>query len=587
VRGPASGPWTVRHTLLVAAGLIALLSLLLEHGTYLDGGGWRLVSWLSGVAVGLFLLELGWAAVAVRPRRLFLRQRWPALALAFLLLGELAVVQLGWGGWLARFLARFSIRSLTQAYLAVVQFYLLGNLLVFLPTVYSRVARWRMRPGLLFLLGFFILILAGACLLSLPKATPPDHPLAAVDAIFTSTSAVCVTGLIVRDTATEFTLFGQVVILLLIQMGGLGIMSLTATFAWLLGRGIGIRENYLLRDIFQVGNLADVGRTLKFIIWLTLCVETAGTIVLYVGFSDAIPEPLPRLFTAAFHAISAFCNAGFSTFSRSLVDFGGEPVVSGTVAALIVAGGLGFTVVANLLAFLQGRLRRQKPGLRPRLELQTRVVIGMTVLLLLVGTGLLGLLDWDGALAGMPPLEKLWSAFFQSVTARTAGFNTLDIASLSSPSLFLLVILMFIGAGPGSTAGGVKLTTVAVMWANLVAIGQGRAQTRLGDREIGLEAVRRAMVVLSGGIVFGALGIILLLVTERREFLTTVFEVVSAQGTVGLSMGLTGELTVPGRVIVTVMMFLGRLGPLTFAFGLVPPAQDRNIRLPSSKIMIG
>jgi trk system potassium uptake protein TrkH len=319
----------------------------------------------------------------------------------------------------------------------------------------------------------------------------------------------------------------------------------------------------------------------------TFGAETIGTILIYEGLQETMPQVGDRLFCALFHAVSAFCNAGFSTLSDSLMGVADNSLVVGTVAGLLIIGGLGFSVAANLLAYWQGRLRGRRKTPHRRLTLQTRVVLLLTVVLLLAGTVLLAAIEWNGALAGQPLRHKLSLAFFQSATARTAGFNTLDIAALSQPALFLLIVLMFIGAAPGSTAGGVKLTTLAVMWANLLAIGRGMAQTRLWDREVSLEAVRRAMVVLSGGVIFGTLGIFLLLLTERQDLMATIFEVVSAQGTVGLSTGLTGELTQLGRVIIIVMMYAGRLGPLTFAYSLVPHARDRDVRLPQTKIMVG
>lgn len=576
----------IRRALLVVAGISGLLGFILEYGTVLGPDEITLVAWLRSLAVGLFLLELALAAIAMRPWRVFLATRWPALALTLFLAGELLAVRFGAGSWLAPFLSFFSVGSVTQAYVVVVQFYLVGNLLLQLPRLHRSLAHRSVRPGVAFLMVFLLLILAGAGLLLLPRAVPIDQPLSKLDALFTSTSAVCVTGLIVRDTATQFSPVGQVIILLLIQLGGLGIMSLTATLSLLLGKGIGIRESSLLREVLQIPVLGEVSRMIGFIALFTFLAEALGTVMLYFGFADAIGDPRLRLFYAVFHSISAFCNAGFCTFTDSLVGFADDGLVTGTVVGLLIIGGLGFAVVANLLAYWRGRVLRRGCG-RCRLSVQTKVVLRVTALLLLASTLLVVVVEWNGGLAGADWDGKLGRAFFQAATTRTAGFNSLDLTALSVPTLFLMIVLMFVGGAPGSTAGGVKLTTVAIMWANLRAIGRGYPRARLFDREVPRTVVRRAMLVLTGGLLAAALGVFLLLLSEGRQLLPTAFEVFSALGTVGLSLGMTGELSPAGKVIITILMIVGRLGPLTLAYGLVARSRERGVRLPQARIMVG
>ena len=328
--------WSARRIALVAAGLLGLIGFLLEYGFHLGPQGESLVRRLGEAAVGLFLLELLASLVMVRPWRRFLAQRGAALGLSVLLFGELAAVHWGAGSWLAPFLRFFSIRSVTQAYLVVAQFYIVSNVLVHLPRLHSGLARRSVRPGVAFLLAFAMLIAIGTGLLLLPRAVPVGMPLSVLDSLFTATSAVCVTGLIVRDTATQFTTEGQFIILLLIQLGGLGIMSLTATLSLFMGRGIGIRERSLLKEVLQIPMLGEVGRMLRFIVLFTFAAEALGAGILYVGFAGAIAEPRVRLYYAVFHAVSAFCNAGFSTFSDSLVGFAGNGTVSVTVAGLLI-----------------------------------------------------------------------------------------------------------------------------------------------------------------------------------------------------------------------------------------------------------
>ncbi len=446
-------------------------------------------------------------------------------------------------------------------------------------------SRMRIRPGAAFILGLALLIALGAGLLSLPAATPNDHPLPGLDAVFTATSAVCVTGLVVRDTGADFTPLGQGVILLLIQLGGLGVMAVAGTVSLLLGRGIGLRESSMLREVFEGQVLRESRQILRFIAVFTLVAEGLGTGLLWFGLADVVPEAGPRLWVAAFHAVSAFCNAGFALWSDSLVSRADNVLVTWTIGGLLVVGGLGFPVVANLRGWVLGRALA---GRRPmRLFVQARVVLRLTAGLLLAGAALLLVLEWRGALAGAGAVDKIGLALFQSATARTAGFNTLDLTTLSSASLLVMMILMAVGAAPGSTAGGLKLTTVAALWANLRAIVAGGRAPRLFDREIGLLTVRRAFMILTTWILTSAVALFGLLILEGRGFQETLFEVTSAMGTVGLSLGLTPELSGPGRVMVIVLMFLGRLGPLAVAYGLVPPTRESDVRYPEANLLIG
>ena len=579
-----------RSCLLVVAGLFGLTGVILQYGVAETALSGLVARVSSGAALGLFLVEQIVAAVTVRPWRHWLRECWPTLTLTALLVGEIIVIALGWQhSWLSPFREALSIRSLTRAYLIVIQFYILGQLAVHLPHLHARFARVRIRPGRSFLLVFYGAILAGSGLLLLPRATPPEQPIGGLDALFTATSAVCVTGLVVRDTASQFTPLGQGVLLLLIQAGGLGIMSLTAAFAMLLGRGIGVRESSLLREVFQLPLWAEVGKQLRFIVLMTLSVEAVGTVLLYRGLAGVIPDHSERLFHALFHAVSAFCNAGFSTFDDSLVSLADNTLVIGTISALLILGGLGFTVVAQLMSFLRGWALRGERGRGAwrRLGLQSHIVILMTLVLLLGGAFALTIIEWDGALAGYSWAGKIGRGFFQSATCRTAGFNSIDLSLLSAPALMVMIVLMFIGGGSGSTAGGVKLTTVAVMWANLRAVSKGHRVIQLADREIDPRAVQRALVVISSAAVAAALAIFVLLLSEERGFLETCFEAFSALGTVGLSLGLTADLSPVGRAVVIVLMFIGRLGPLTLAYSLASAEGDRRVRLPRARVMIG
>lgn len=576
-----------RRLALILAGVCGLTGLIIEYGTYPGPWALRIAHSLNTAAVLLFLSEqiLGWRSAGTF--RAYLRLRWPTFALSCLLgLQALTLVAGGHTAWLQRILDALRLDSLTSAYLIVVQLYLVAVIVLELPHLHARFAALRIRPAVGFIGVFVLLILIGAGLLALPRATPPQQPIGFLDALFTSTSAVCVTGLVVRDTGTGFTLFGQTVIMILIQLGGLGIMSLTAALGLLLGRGIGVRENSLLREVFQVPMLGEVGRMVRAIILVTLGFEAAGAACLYVGFASGPPAPGPHLFTAVFHAVSAFCNAGFGTYPDSLMSFAGNPWIMVTMNVLIIFGGLGFGVMVQIVAWWRGRMQRRH-GRDYRLGLHGQVVLSVTAILLVSGSLLLAVFEWNGSLGGQGSGLKLSQAFFQSTTCRTAGFNSMDLTLLTPASLLVMIMLMYIGGAPGSTAGGVKVTAVAIAWANLRTIAQGRGRVRLGRRELEPVHVQRALLVLSAALVTAAAGTLVLLATEGRDLMTTTYEVFSALGTVGLSLGLTPLLTPAGRLVVILLMFIGRLGPLTLASSLTGNTRESHVRLPRGRILIG
>jgi trk/ktr system potassium uptake protein len=587
VQDESKKSFPTRRFLLVLAGLCGLAGLLIEYGLYPGPVVYLVGQILSGTALGLFLIEqvLSWRRLG--SFRLYTREHWPTFALSALLLLEALGLLLGRDSrWVLRALDLLDAGSLTRAYLIIVQAYLVSVFLAELPHLHQRFARYRLRPAAAFVLLFLALILVGTTLLALPRSTPANQPIGFLDCLFTSTSAVCVTGLIVRDTGAGFTVFGQSIILVMIQLGGLGIMSLTATLSFLLGRGIGVRESSLLREVFQVPMMGAVGRTVRFIIGMTLILEALGAVFLYRSLDGVIIDRGDRFFAALFHSVSAFCNAGFGIFNNSLVTVADNSLFMGTATGLLILGGLGFGVLAQCGAWLRGRALR-KPSVRDRLTVHDLVVVKVSAGLLLAGCLLFAAFEWNHALAGQDTMLKISQALFQSATCRTAGFNSLDLNLLSPATLFLMILLMFIGGAPGSTAGGVKVTTLAIAWANIRSLAQGLPTVRLGRREIDPVVVQRAMLVLSGGLVVAAAAILLLLVLEEQPFLVTCFEVFSALGTVGLSLGMTAVLSSAGKVTIILLMFFGRLGPLTLASSLTGKSRQPQVRLPRGQIMVG
>jgi len=454
--------------------------------------------------------------------------------------------------------------------------------------LFRRLRPYGQMPQTLLIGGFAGVILVGTLLLLLPWSQTKGG-VGFVDALFTSTSAVCVTGLIVVDTATAYTAFGQVVIAALIQIGGLGILTFAALAYLMLGRRLSLASQAALHDAFFQRDLGIEFRK-KFlqILLITASIELAGILLIFLALwwrQTPVPD---ALFSAFFHTISAFCNAGFSIYTDNLMGFRDSPVILTTVMALIVLGGLGHMVLSELLHYGRNRLSGSAPAGPGSLSTHTRVVLRMTVALIIVGCAglfILGLTSSEST-CGM----KLSAALFQSISARTAGFNTVDIGVLPLGSLLLLVLLMFIGGSPGSCAGGVKTTALAISMAEFKAKLKGADQVVIMDRRVSKPILDRTMVLIRMSILWNVLGLLLLLYTETGRpgvgLHDVLFEQISAFGTVGLSTGLTDKLTVFGRLWITATMFVGRLGPLTLALGVLP-VMHTQVKYPEGRIMIG
>ncbi len=436
--------------------------------------------------------------------------------------------------------------------------------------------RKKLTPERLLLISFAGAILIGSILLSLPAASKGER-LSYIDALFTSTSAVCVTGLIVKDTGKDFTLFGQLVILGLLQLGGLGLMTFSSIIFILMGRGVSIISRSALQQSFTPTGLGNFSVFLKNILIYTFSVEALGAALLYPRFSTRFPAAY-SFFASVFHSISAFCNAGFSIFSDSLMSWREDIWVNAVVLTLIVVGGLGFFVFWDLKEKLLGR--------REHLSLHTKMVLAATAFLILWGTFLLFTIEFHRAFSGFSLKGKILASLFQSITPRTAGFNTVDIASLSLPSLLLLIWLMFIGASPGSTGGGVKTTTGFLGFLAMRKILTKKEQVQAFGRGIREEAIERALVLMVFFISFHFFSTFLLSLTENFSFIQLAFEEMSAMGTVGLSTGITPRLSTWGKLIIIVSMYVGRVGPLTILSSLVRRSRGR-FTLPYESVMIG
>ena len=433
--------------------------------------------------------------------------------------------------------------------------------------------------------GSFLLVIAvGTLLLTLPISSRTGR-LGVIDAMFTATSATCVTGLVVRDTWSQFSLFGQVVILMLIQVGGLGLVTLTSFFALAARRRMGFRDLRLLGESVSADGLSKATEVLKIVIKLAAAFEAVGIVLLLFAF---VPQfGAEGVWVSVFTAISAFCNAGFDLFGRfgaysSLVPYVNNYYVQAVIMFMIMAGGLGFMVWVELAEYRKKR----------RLSLHAKVVLQFSVIFWVGGAVLLALLEWSNprTMGGLPVPGKIMAALFQSVSTRTAGMNTIDLAACSPISKLLMSVLQFIGAAPGSTGGGVKVTTFAVLILTIRSVAQGRDDCVIGGHHIESKTVYRALTIIVIGAVaaFGSAVVVYYNTAETVSVIDCIFESCSAFGTVGLSVGVTGQLNTGAKLLYMACMFMGRVGPVSLAISLTAKPDDNKRKvLPVGHINVG
>jgi len=441
------------------------------------------------------------------------------------------------------------------------------------------------RPDYKVILYFLTVICLGTILLSLPVSAS-SQPIVFIDALFTSTSATCVTGLIVLDTGHDFSLFGQIVIMLLIQLGGLGIMTFATVAILTIESSVDIKDMMLVNKTLGGRRSQNIKSLLAVVLITTFTVESIGAVALFSKFKEQFPTS-EAVFHSIFHSVSAFCNAGFSSFSTSLENYSGDLYIIAVFSLLIILGGLGFVVIKELTTiFFQ----------KKSLSLHTKICLSATAILLIAGTVLFLLADYENVLGDMGPIMSTANAFFQSVTCRTAGFNTISQTSLTEVSLLITMILMFIGGCPGSTAGGIKTTTAAVVFILAYRRFGGYRNVNVFNKSLSGDTISRSLtIVLLAAAVIILMFVVLLFAQERPMphtetagwFLETFFEVVSAFGTVGLSLGMTSKLTVFGKIIVILLMFTGRVGLLTLVFAMARPQRKGEYMYAEEDIIVG
>lgn len=439
-------------------------------------------------------------------------------------------------------------------------------------------------------ISFVVVILLGACLLMLPISNVDGEVFSFIDALFMATSATCVTGLAVAAPAVQFTVFGQIVLLLLIQVGGLGLMSMVASVALSIRKKLSIQNKLAMKEMLNQTNMLDFRKFLFGIFRFTFVFEIIGAIILSFAF---VPEyGLRGIYISIFTSVSAFCNAGFDIIgSSSLVEYVNNPIVNFTIMALIIAGGLGFIVYFDLRDKFKSFFKKKISFkmLKQRLMLQTKIVIVVTSILIFVPAFIIFILEYSNpATLGNLGLDgKIYGALFSSVTLRTAGFATIDFAGFYPASQFIMIICMFIGGSPGGTAGGIKTTTLAIILMNVICNIRGQEKTSLFHRHISRDLIVRSttILVINLGILF--LGIFGLLVICDFDFMAIVFEAVSALATVGLTLGITTILPTVAKIIIIILMYVGRIGIFTFLVSVIRQETKKSVDYAEGNIMIG
>lgn len=435
----------------------------------------------------------------------------------------------------------------------------------------------KLTPVRLTVLSFFILIFLGTALLMLPISVSGMLPAHIIDALFTATSAVCVTGLVVQDTGTFFSPFGQGVILALIQLGGLGIMTLYASLPVIFGRQLKLSQRRMFSAIMDAENYANLKSMLKAIIGYTFVIELIGAILLTIRFYHLWGNLEKAIYYGVFHAVSAFCNAGFMLFPDGLIQFSGDIFINLIIISLFVLGGIGFIVIHQIVR------RRSFKKLTPNAKL----AIVTSLILILIPSFIIFHVEFDKALAGKNILEKTLITVMQVASTRTAGFNSIDISLFGNSTLFLFCILMFVGASPGGTGGGVKTTTCGLLFLSVRSIFRGQVEIECYGRQVPRDVITRAIALIAIAFSVVTVFIMTLMMVESAPFVEILFEVLSAFGTVGLSMGLTSKLTVIGKLLISMVMYIGRIGTLSLVLLIGTDERVSTYKYPVGKFMVG
>lgn len=562
------------------AGFAAFISLLAQYGFYLNSGTLEFFRYIDRIIAAVFV-------ISYIVRIAHSHDKWKAIRKSPFETSILIVFFLSLmfeGILVLKAISSDMAFTYINLYYIVIQIFVLTNMLLTIAKNQEALMFVSLNPSRVFIVSFFTVIIVGVVLLKLPRAT--YHGIELIDAFFISTSSVCVTGLTPINITDTFTPIGQGIILFLFQIGGLGIVTLTSFLALLFQQqgGFRLRDQVILMEILDDTNLSKLSDILKAIFKITFVFEIIGAFILWASWGNFGLSPGKRIFSAIFHSVSAYCNAGFSNLQNGLesVGFSTDPITMITIMILIMFGGLGFYTIREI--FFN---RKVRPNGRFHLSIQSRMILGISSILIIVGAIVVSLVQWSNW-GDMPNWLKIMNGFFASVTSRTAGFSTVSIGSLNLPAILMIIFLMYIGAAPNSTGGGIKVTTFGALLAASWAFIQGKDRVELGWNTIPMSTIRRSLIVLIASLILIVSAVFLISLVEDFEFLDLLFEVVSAFGTVGLSRGITPLLAGFSKIILTVLMFMGRVGLYTLAIAVGRESMTRHdYSFPETNMMVG
>ena len=562
------------------AGIAALISLLAQYGFYLNPKTLEFFRYVDRIIALIFVLSY-FMKVIQSPNKWKAIKSSPLEGTLLLIFGLSLLFE---GILMLQAIPSEAAFTYINLYYIIIQAYVLSNMLIALAKNRENWLFVSLNPSRVFIASFLTVILLGVILLKLPRAT--YNGIEWIDALFISTSAVCVTGLTPLNIVDTFTPIGQGVILFLFQIGGLGIVTLTSFLALLFQStgGFRLRDQVILMEILDDSNLSKLGEILRAIVRITLVFELIGAAILWARWGNFGLEPGRRIFTAVFHSVSAYCNAGFSNLQNGLetVGYSSDPITMITIMLLIIIGGLGFYTIRDILFN-----KRVRPDKRFHLSLQTRMILGISAILIVVGALGVTLIQWNDW-QQMPPWLRIMNGIFASVTSRTAGFSTVPIATLNLPAILMIIFLMYIGAAPNSTGGGIKVTTFGALIAASWAFIRGKDRVEIDWNTIPMTTIRRSYIVLISSIGLITVALFLISLVENMDFIDMLFEVVSAFGTVGLSRGATPLLSGFSKIVITVIMFMGRVGLYTLAIAVGRESLTRHdYSFPETNMMVG
>lgn len=574
--------------LFAVSGVTALVIIAVANGFYLNGTQFQLLQYISYLNIFLyFTFELMQLLLLFKLKD-YIRERKGEILLPVMLAANLLLPDLV-KQFLDIVLLGDNSPHIEFSYLCFTQSFIFFIILIKALRYNHLLAKLKLPPEIIFAAGFILTILTGTLALLLPKSVPVGTTIKFIDSLFTSTSAVCVTGLVAVDTALTFTDFGKIVILFLIQVGGLGVMTFTTFFASFFAGGMSFHYRLLVKDMINSDNLNEVSKMIIRILSFTFLIELAGAVSLFISLGGNFFHPDPQLvYHSIYHSVSAFCNAGFSLYSMNLMDVHVQTnyMFTSTIMMLIICGGIGFSVLANISSLRPKRFAKKR--LRFQLTVHSKIVLLTTLILIVVGGLLIYLSESQNKFINLVWYEKLYHAVFHGVSARTAGFNTLALENYAPVSAIFLIVLMWVGASPGSTGGGIKTTTFALTTLAFKNIIRGKSRLEVFHREIDRESITKAFMIIFASILTLLIAIIILIWIEPNKApLDLVFEATSAFGTVGLSRNLTFFIGSGAKVVLIVLMFIGRIGVLTFFLLFFKPSKEVNYSFPKTSVMIG